>query len=68
MRTLHLTLHRKWFDLIASGKKDIEKQRQCGGCGASIVSDESLCLKCSVHLGNKVMAWTDKGNGDKELE
>jgi hypothetical protein len=47
---------------LAPQKIRIETQRQCGGCGLLIDSDESLCLKCVEQMNNSAVAWTSKAN------
>jgi hypothetical protein len=62
MKVLHLTLKKKWFDMIASGEKT-EEYREIKAYWAS-----RLLYKISVPWGGFLSAWKDILNEDYEFK
>ncbi len=59
MKVLHLTLKKKWFDMIASGEKKEEYRELKDYWGAR------LCFKVKVPWGGHLTKWTKLKEGDR---
>lgn len=60
MKVLHLTLKKKWFDMIASGEKKEEYRELKDYWGYR------LCYKAPVPSGGYLTKWQKLRTGDKE--